>query len=95
MKPKSHLLMILGVSILLGLTGCMPKPEARQEIRVDESPRLQQADSMSGPRPQFGSFNLQKRHGLGGWSRESGPSEQELLRTMNTSSTPTQASDTH
>jgi hypothetical protein len=33
-------------------------------------------------KPKLGGFNLQKRHGLGGWEQNSGPSEQQLLKQM-------------
>lgn len=91
MKPIAHLILIPGVVGLMCLSGCMPKPRVLPEgtAEPDTRPVIKHSAADSGSR--FGTFNLQKRHGLGGWSQQSGPSEQELLRTMSASPATTPA----
>lgn len=63
----------IALIVLLGCTvaGCASKPQAEPaNMPVKTSQKT------------FGSFNLQKRHGLGGWEGPSGPSEQQLLQQM-------------
>ncbi len=68
--------LLAGVLCLL-FNGCMPKPQTLPP----NSPRISQKDALPAQKP-LGSFNLQKRHGLGGWEGKPGPTEQQLLRQM-------------
>jgi hypothetical protein len=58
-----------------GLAACTPRP---RPPHADE-PKSRAGQSM------LGSFNLQKRHGLGGWDQKPGASERQLLRELSTS----------
>jgi hypothetical protein len=82
--------------ISVGLWGCVPKqPKVeRQQPELQAVGSLPQFQSVSeqttttGPANSLGSFNLQQRHGLGGWSKPAGPSEQELLKRLASASGP-------
>jgi hypothetical protein len=73
MSIHRTLLMAWALCIIVGITGCVPK----QPKVVQPQPGLAQTREASGG---MGSFNLQKRHGLGGWDKPAGPSEQELIQ---------------
>jgi len=64
---------MLAILMTLSLSGCVPKPKV-----LPTKPTLPSETQQSG----LGSFNLQKRHGLGQWDKNSGPSEQQLLKQM-------------
>lgn len=80
MRRLRYLLIIAGLAGCPLLYGCMPKPHVDSQQNTTPT---QQAPASAHPN-RFGSFNLQKRHGLGGWDQQSGPSEQELLNRMST-----------
>jgi hypothetical protein len=64
------LLMLCG--LLGGLTAC------KQPIASDtQTPALSTTE-----KTRFGSYNIHKRHGLGGWDQSSGPSEKALLQQL-------------
>ncbi|HEY9687635.1 MAG TPA: hypothetical protein V6C52_11730 [Coleofasciculaceae cyanobacterium] len=64
------------LAIMAGsLAACTPKPKL---------PRVDEPEHRAG-QSGLGSFNLQKRHGLGGWDQKPGASERQLLRALSKS----------
>lgn len=63
-----------GLASTCCLCGCAPK-----QPKMATQPKAE-IDSTTNTSTEMGSFNLQKRHGLGGWSKPAGPSEVELLK---------------
>ncbi|WP_373531965.1 hypothetical protein [Vampirovibrio sp.] len=57
---------------LLGTLGCQQTQTAKPTPSI--SP-------VTGP-PAFGSFNLHKRHGLGGWQGQTMPSQTQWLKSL-------------
>lgn len=68
---------------LLLVSGCTP------------GSRPAPADKPTSPSGQLdlGTFNLQKRHGLGGWDKPAGPTKKQLLQELS-KRRPLQAPDT-
>lgn len=74
--------------LLIGLSGCHQQPRAELQKPHPQSITLETVD-----KPKFGSFDLRKRHGLGGWQGKSGPSRQELLKQMSPAKSPASVND--
>lgn len=88
MKKTDVLLLLLLAGLGLTWVGCTPKPNVTPH---DESSMPTAETLPAGPagvfplkKPRFGQFNIQKRHGLGGWEggSSSAVSEQALLRRL-------------
>lgn len=70
------ILMLCG--LLGGLTAC------KQPIASEtQTPVLTPTEN-----PRFGSYNIHKRHGLGGWDQPAGPSEKNLLQQLEKNAQP-------
>jgi hypothetical protein len=63
--------------LIAALSGCNAHPEKN-------TPAMENVQPTAYPSNGTGSFNLQKRHGLGGWSGPARPSEAALLNDMKT-----------
>lgn len=73
------LALLLLCSLLSGLTAC------KQPIAANtQTPVLSPTE-----KPRFGSYNIHKRHGLGGWDQPAGPSEKALLQQLEKNAQPT------
>lgn len=70
------ILSLVACLILGGLTGCGQPTQNQTRTSAQPEPRP------STTSPSLGSYNLQKRHGLGGWDRATGPSEKAWLQQM-------------
>jgi hypothetical protein len=82
MRVHRIISIVLAGWISLCLYGCTPKQPKVARLQLPGSKSI--ANTFTG----MGSFNLQKRHGLGGWDKPAGPSEAELLQHLAASQAP-------
>jgi hypothetical protein len=74
-KRLTVLLAAVVISTTL-LSACDQRP------RLPKTPVTQEVPESTS---QSGTFNLQKRHGLGGWSKPAGVTEAELMHSLENS----------
>lgn len=74
----------LALLALSGMTACKQPMVAPPT----QEPTAQGTTKLSPTSPQFGSYNIHKRHGLGGWDRSAGPSQKTLLQDLEASTQP-------
>ncbi|WMU93342.1 hypothetical protein EMOOHJMP_00148 [Microcystis phage MaAM05] len=77
--PQLNAPRILSLLLLAGFWGCAPTPTQPSHPKTPPAHTARHSEMGAS---RFGSFNLHKRHGLGGWQGNSQTSQHQWLRQI-------------